>query len=232
MKSTLFGAAAAAAALAFALPAAAQTSQTLEVVANPQTNRLVTISSRDPIGQSFTAFTDTLTSVGFQFGSLNPGQPNNAITLNIFSGEMLTGSSLYTTSFTLPTSINSRVPTWFDVALPDLAIVNGSVYSLVLTTGNSSRNSIAVGPGFNVQTGQFTGGDAYTGGRAFASQALYSNCQNNANSICDLNFRVTGDILAAAVPEPSAWALLIIGFGVTGGALRANRKRRVALTFA
>ena len=47
MKSTLFGAAAAAAALAFAVPAAAQTSQTLEVAANPQTNRLVTISAFD-----------------------------------------------------------------------------------------------------------------------------------------------------------------------------------------
>ena len=230
MNNTLLGAAAAAAAVAFAMPAAAQTSQKLQVEATPQTNRLVSISFRDPIGQSFTAFSDTLTSVGFQFGSLNPTQPNNAITLNIFSGETLTGSSLYTTSFTLPTSINSRTPTWFDVAIPDLAIMNGSVYSLVLTTGSSSRNSIAVGPGFNVSNGQFTSGDAYAGGRAFASQALYSNCQNDANSICDLNFRVTGDILAAAVPEPSAWALLILGFGVTGSALRANRKRRVALT--
>ena len=110
--------------------------------------------------------------------------------------------------------------------------MNGSVYSLVLATGSSARNAVAVGPGFNVGSGQFTSGDAYTGGRAFANTALYSNCQNNANSICDLNFRVTGDILAAAVPEPSAWALLILGFGVTGGALRANRKRRVALTFA
>lgn len=232
MKTTLFGAAAAAAALAFALPAAAQSSQTLEVAANPQTNRLVTISAFDPIGQSFTAFTDTITSVGFQFGSLNPAQANNAITLNIFSGATLTGSSLYTATFTLPTSINSRTPTWFDVALPDLAITNGSIYSLVLTTGSSSRNAVAVGPGFNVQTGQFTGGDAYAGGRAFASRALYSNCPNTPDSICDLNFRVTGDVLAGAVPEPGSWALLILGFAVIGGALRASRKPRVALNFA
>lgn len=232
MKSIQFGAAAAAAALAVAMPAAAQTSQTLEVAANPQTNRLVSINFREPIGQSFTAFTDTITSVGFQFGSLNPSQPNNPISLNIYAGETLTGTSLYSTSFTLPSSINSRTPTWFDVALPDLAITNGSVYSLVLATGSSSRNAIAVGPGFNVQTGQFTGGDAYTGGRAFASQALYSNCPNTPGSICDLNFRVTGDVLAGAVPEPGSWALLILGFAVIGGALRASRKARVALTFA
>lgn len=35
-----------------------------------------------------------------------------------------------------------------------------------------------------------------------------------------------------AVPEPGAWALLILGFGAVGGALRSARKRRIALTFA
>lgn len=34
------------------------------------------------------------------------------------------------------------------------------------------------------------------------------------------------------VPEPSAWALLILGFGVVGGALRRTRKVRAALTYA
>lgn len=232
MKTTLFGAAAAAAALPFALPAAAQSSQTLEVTANPQTNRLVTISSFDPIGQSFTAFSNTITSVGFQFGSLNPSQANTPISLAIFSGETLTGTSLFTTSFTLPGAINSRTPTWFDIAVPNLAITSGSVYSLVLTTGSSSRNAVAVGPGFNVSTNQFTSGDAYAGGRAFAGTALYSNCPNTSGSICDLSFRVTGDVLAGSVPEPTSWALLILGFAVIGCALRASRKPRVALTFA
>ena len=36
----------------------------------------------------------------------------------------------------------------------------------------------------------------------------------------------------AAVPEPSAWALLILGFGMVGGALRTRRKVRPAITFA
>lgn len=34
-----------------------------------------------------------------------------------------------------------------------------------------------------------------------------------------------------AVPEPSAWALLILGFGVVGGALRSARKGRPALNY-
>mgnify|MGYP000088301470 CR=1 FL=1 len=37
---------------------------------------------------------------------------------------------------------------------------------------------------------------------------------------------------AGLVPEPSAWALLILGFGAVGGALRRSRKVRVTLTYA
>ena len=38
--------------------------------------------------------------------------------------------------------------------------------------------------------------------------------------------------LNGGVPEPSGWALLILGFGAVGGALRRNRKVRAALTYA
>jgi hypothetical protein len=34
--------------------------------------------------------------------------------------------------------------------------------------------------------------------------------------------------IARAVPEPSTWALLIVGFGGVGGLLRANRRSRLA----
>lgn len=34
------------------------------------------------------------------------------------------------------------------------------------------------------------------------------------------------------VPEPSAWALMIVGFGAVGGALRSRRKVRTALIYA
>lgn len=39
-------------------------------------------------------------------------------------------------------------------------------------------------------------------------------------------------IAAQAVPEPSTWALLILGFGAVGGAMRGRRRRRAALRFA
>lgn len=39
-------------------------------------------------------------------------------------------------------------------------------------------------------------------------------------------------ITLAAVPEPQAWAMLLLGFFATGSALRRTRKARVALSFA
>lgn len=37
--------------------------------------------------------------------------------------------------------------------------------------------------------------------------------------------------IGAAVPEPSAWALMILGFGLVGGAMRGSRRQRTSLTF-
>ncbi|WP_133366192.1 choice-of-anchor C family protein [Qipengyuania sediminis] len=39
------------------------------------------------------------------------------------------------------------------------------------------------------------------------------------------------NVSITAVPEPGAWAFLILGFGLVGGALRRSKPRRVALQF-
>lgn len=229
MKTALLGLAATAAALSFA--PAAQAAETLQIVSGPAGTRAVSIAAFDPIGQTFTAFTDTITSVGFQFASLNPSNPNDPITLRIFAGETLTGTALFTSAFTLPTSINSRTPQWFDIAVPSLGVTNGQRYSLVLETTASFRNALVVGPDFNPSTGQFAGGDAYAGGRLISTVLTYPNCAGATNN-CDANFRVTGVNAVAAVPEPGTWAMLIVGFLAVGGTLRASKRPRVALTYS
>lgn len=41
-----------------------------------------------------------------------------------------------------------------------------------------------------------------------------------------------GSAVAGAVPEPSTWAMLLLGFGAVGGALRIGRKKRLTASFA
>lgn len=40
------------------------------------------------------------------------------------------------------------------------------------------------------------------------------------------------DSLASAAPEPAAWALMILGFGIVGSALRRRRRTQVRFNFA
>lgn len=206
---------------ALALAPAAHAVETLEVLSGTTSPRAVNVRN-GAIGQSFTAFTDTLTSVGFQFSTLNPGAANTPLTLQLFSGETLTGTALYTTTFSLPGTVVDRTPTWVDILLPDLEVTRDSLYSFVLTA-TSSRPAIVLGPGYSSPTGQFFGGDAYAGGKLLGNPG-YANCTGPANN-CDLNFRVSGNLVAAGVPEPGTWVMMIMGIGAIGAAMRLSRRR-------
>lgn len=207
--------------VAAAVPASAATLQVVSGQTNP---RAVTISSFDPLGQSFTAIDTDLTSFGFQFSSLNPDRVNDPISFSLLAGEGLSGASLFTTAFTLPTSINSRTPTWYDFDITGANVTVGQKYTAVLSTSASARNAVVLGPGYNSSTGQFSGGDAYAGGRAFFSAPSYANCDATPSN-CDLNFRVTGNTaVVAPVPEPASWAMMMLGIGLAGGTLRRRRR--------
>ena len=57
---------------------------------------------------------------------------------------------------------------------------------------------------------------------------------NNAISIWN-NYGAEGITftpLNAAVPEPSTWALLIVGFGLVAGAMRAAKRKQVTVSYA
>ena len=47
----------------------------------------------------------------------------------------------------------------------------------------------------------------------------------------DLSFSLTNVSAVAPVPEPSTWAMLLVGFALAGGALRQRRKQTVRVAF-
>jgi hypothetical protein len=202
---------------------------TLQVVSGPTGQRAVTVPTFGPLGQSFTAIDEHLTSFGFQFELFNPGHANSPFTFQLLAGEGLGGSVVTTKTFTLPTSINDRTATWFDFDLTGTDVTVGSKYTAVLST-SSLRYGVVLGPEINIFTGQILGGDAYAGGTALFTNVPYSNCGPTGG--CDLNFRVTGYNDVAAVPEPAAWGMMIGGFGLAGGALRRRKAVRTTVRFA
>ncbi len=46
------------------------------------------------------------------------------------------------------------------------------------------------------------------------------------------SFRIVSSALAGGVPEPTTWALMILGFGAVGGAMRRRTKTSARVTFA
>ena len=210
--------------LAATAPAAAQTvSDTLQVVSGSSGARGVQILAFGPVGQSFTAIDSTLTSFGFQFQAFNPAVANSPVSFSLLAGAGLGGASIYAQSLTLPTTLPGRTGIFYDFGVPDLAVTIGNVYTAVLSSA-STRVGVALGPEYNIYTGAPLGGDAYAGGRAYFATQPFGNCTNDASSNCDLNFRVSGiRAIAAAVPEPASWAMMILGLGLAGGALRRRR---------
>jgi hypothetical protein len=73
-------------------------------------------------------------------------------------------------------------------------------------------------PGYNDPGGTGSAISAYTWDNAQGS--TYTNYVFRVNSV-------------GAVPEPSAWALMLLGFGLVGGAMRASRRRQnVTISYA
>jgi len=85
---------------------------------------------------------------------------------------------------------------------------------------------------------------------AFTSATLLNSSITNFNSskvslqngVLQLNFigtdwasNSTANIqleTASAVPEPATWAMMLLGIGAVGGAMRSRRRQRVSVTYA
>ena len=103
----------------------------------------------------------------------------------------------------------------------DLSFADGTIQTLKglgIVQGAAFNTPDGTAPASPGQTGRVTydaqGGSAITGVTFRSTQAAFEI-----------------DQLAAAAPEPAAWALMIMGFGLVGSTLRA-RRRKTTVSFA
>jgi len=163
------------------------------------------------------------------FGFLSPGAPLG-VTFESSSSLQTNGSG------------HAFVEGPFDAL--DIFFTNGELFNAVefniaaLGTGQTITSGVISYfiAGSNVASGSF-GFDAGSGNnkiRLYGSQGeLFSRISFDATNGAYASVRQVdfGGISAGAIPEPSAWAMIIAGFAVMGGAVRASRKRR-SINFA
>ena len=134
------------------------------------------------------------------------GRPNN------FGAVQANGS--YTTSFFTPSNV-------FSFVLGSLDSYN----TLVLTSADgtiTTLNGSSIIGGLSA-TGNPSGTVTYrvTAGSLFSSATFLSNGNNSFEF----------DNLAAAVPEPAAWGMMILGFGLVGGVMRRRSAAKVNFAY-
>lgn len=169
--------------------------------------------SVNDVGITFTSSTDTL--VGDANGQASVGSTDsllNALTFTIESGY------------------------GFETAVFNLSPVPGNVLneatSVFLTYLMSDGTTGSITKSVNTNGNNFFGiyGDA---GEIFTSAGFLANPSTTGISeMKQLRLGGVGE-LAAAVPEPATWALMLLGFGFVGGAMRSRRKDgNVRVSFA
>lgn len=79
---------------------------------------------------------------------------------------------------------------------------------------------------------------SYEGSEVGLAQRVYSFEASGDGSVTSPSYTIatrftTGPVVAAAVPEPSTWALMLLGFGFVGGAMRTTKRRqKVTVSYA
>lgn len=199
------------------------------------------------------AYADDYTAASFSGGIFG----GNANVKSPFSGNGFTQGQTFGGSFVFD---NNLIPAGgtgfvnvFPSSFPDIAnIPNADLFSfnfgpLVMTPSGADLY------GIQYNNGQFNG-FAYVSAFAFQGGTYQMSIQGGSLAVYELvngnptgsslvngyinigNRAVTGQmaylpkITTPAVPEPATWALMIVGIGMVGGAMRF-RRRRISLTY-
>jgi|JI8StandDraft_2_1071088.scaffolds.fasta_scaffold80996_1 hypothetical protein len=154
-----------------------------------------------PMGQSFTAASSTLLSVGFSFGVLNAGVPSAPVTISLLSGSG-TGGALVASRVIDPIEATFDTPSLTFADFTGTPLTVGTTYTAMVSTSTT-------------HWGVFLTDDTFADGVAFL--------QGDPISIFDFVFEVNG---ASVVPEPASGALLAAGAGLFGVAVGRRRRSR------
>ena len=189
---------------------------------------------------------NTAPSDTFYYGSGNDYAPANAAVLTTGAGDQLS-LRFHKTFETAPASDGSGVysfalgtePMSFDWGIDAGLAAGGSVSALITLTNLGTGATFSYDPFYIGNDDEYLNGSAEN---SFRLEWATVGFDPNVNDTYQVNLTyndATGaahslDIFAklgtGAVPEPATWAMMMLGLGMVGGAMR--RRRRMAVSLA
>jgi hypothetical protein len=182
----------------------------------------------------------------FYYGNGNDYSPANAAVLTTDAGDQLS-LRLHKTFETAPASDASGVysfalgtePMSFDWGIDAGLVAGGSVDALITLTNLGTGQFLSYDPFFILNDDEYANGSAQN---SFRLDWAGIGFDPNVNDTYQVNLTYTDanhgvhslDVFAklgtGAVPEPATWAMMMLGLGMVGGAMR--RRRRLAVSLA
>jgi hypothetical protein len=182
----------------------------------------------------------------FYYGNGNDYSPANAAVLTTDAGDQLS-LRLHKTFETAPASDANGVysfalgtePMSFDWGIDAGLVAGGSVDALITLTNLGTGQFLSYDPFFILNDDEYANGSAEN---SFRLDWAGIGFDPNVNDTYQVNLTYTDanqgvhslDVFAklgtGAVPEPATWAMMMLGLGMIGGAMR--RRRRMAVSLA
>ena len=178
-----------------------------------------------------------LGAVDLQLFAYLPSPRNEPISVSIYDGALVEGSgtligTVRVSAASLPTEVQAQAGGLLTLELSSFnyAVTPGQLFTIYTfipasgpANGRGARLVYGYASGFDEEGNPIAVGLAYAGGY---NAITYGNGADVVTGF-DRGFRTYVDV--AGVPEPASWALLLTGFGATGGALRRRRATSIVI---